>query len=301
MSEQTIRNEYGEVVLISHPRRKDSSQGLTGETPTQIANGYIRQNMATMGLTQSRMEDDETSLSDVSRADDPIICFSHEKDVAGSRVVVYDQKVMGLLIFGAGIGVHIDSAGLAVTSAQSSLHGQVHVANPDQKSAENGVQPLRNAMLKEMLGIVVDNMQDDRVERQVVYRFEPDQRVEVAEDEREGSADARHALDLPSLPDGIAKGMHYIVNEVLFRASLHNDEPPINWRALVEPKSRCGALYPSASRLRNRHGFREGSANADRRDGDRRFFGRTTEPVPINRPSGGAYAELTATAVGQLC
>lgn len=237
MSEQTIRNEYGEVVLISHPRRKDSSEALTGETPTQIANRYIRQNMAAMGLTQSRMEDDETSLSDVSRVDDPIICFSHEKDVAGSRVVVYDQKVMELLILGAGIGVHIDSVGMAVTSAQSSLHGHVQVANPDQKSAENGAQPLRNAMLKKMIGIVVDNMQDGRIERQLVHRFEPDQRVEVAEDEREGSADARHTLDLPSLPGGIAKGMHYIVNEVLFRASLHKDEPPVNWRALVEPKS----------------------------------------------------------------
>ncbi len=237
MSEQTIQNEYGEVVLINHPPRNHRSQGLTGETPTQIANGYIRQNMATMGLTQSRLEDDETSLSDVSRVNDPIICFSHEKDVAGSRVVVYDQKVMDLLIFGAEIGVHIDSAGMAVTSAQSSLHGQVQVANPDQKFAENGTQPLRNAILKKMLGIVVDNIQDGRIDRQVVYRFEPDQRVEVAEDEQEANADARHALDLPSLPDEIAKGMHYIVNEVLFRASLHKDEPPVNWRALVEPKS----------------------------------------------------------------
>ena len=237
MSEQIIRNEYGDVVLISHSQRELGSDGLTGETPTQIANRYIKQKMAIMGLSQSRIEDDEASLSGVSRVDDPIICFSIEKSIAGSTIVVYEQMVMGLPIFGAGIGVHIDSVGMGVTSAQSSMHGQVRIANADQKSAEDPPQPVTTASLKRMLGIDVDNMREGKIERQVVYRFEPDQRVDVAEDEREGRADDPNLLDLPSLPDEVSKGNHYIVNEVLFQASLCQDERPVNWRALVEPKS----------------------------------------------------------------
>ncbi len=239
MSEQTIRNEYGDVVLISHPERKARSEAFTGETPTQIANWYIKQCMAEMGLSQSRLEDDEAGLADVSRAEDPIICFCREKNIAGSTVVVYEQMVMGLPIFDARMGVHIDDSAKAVTSAQSSMHGRVTIANPKEKSANDGVQKLNNAALKKMLGVDLYNMRDGRIERQVVYRFEPDQRVEVPEDEDEGQFGEHppDALDLSSLPRGIKKGEHYIVNEVLFQASRHKDEPPVNWRALVEPKS----------------------------------------------------------------
>jgi len=239
MADQIIRNEYGDVVLMSHSLRKARSEAFTGETPTQIANWYIKQNMAEMGLTQSHMEGDVDGPSELSRADHPVIVFEREKEVAGSTVVVYDQMVMGLPIFEARIGVHIDTSAMAVTSAQSSMHGQVVVANPDQKAAGDRERKLTNAALKRMLGVDLDNLQDGRIERQVVYRFEPDQRVEQAEDEHEGcfGEHAPHALHLPGLPQGIEKGSHYIVDEVLFRASRHKDEPPVNWRALVEPKS----------------------------------------------------------------
>ena len=36
MSDQIIRNEYGDVVLISHPLRKVRSEAFTGETAVRF-------------------------------------------------------------------------------------------------------------------------------------------------------------------------------------------------------------------------------------------------------------------------
>lgn len=245
MSDERLVNAYGEVVFQSHDPRKMQAEGLTsGATPTQIANDYLKQNFSNMGLAPARMEDDEAAMADVARADDPIIRFSKEKDVAGSKVVVYDQMVMGLPIFGARIGVHIDPSSMAVTSAQSSMHGHVKVANPDQKADNQAGQKLTAAALKKMLRLDLNNLGEGKVDRQVVLRFEPSERTEAIEDPRQGcfGGPPPAALDLPTLPDSIQAGSHYVVNEVLFRASRHSDEPPVNWRALVEPKS-SSVLY----------------------------------------------------------
>jgi hypothetical protein len=68
----------------------------------------------------------------------------------------------------------------------------VTVVNPDQKYSGGGERKLTNATLKRMLGIDLDDLQDGWIPRQVVYRFEPDQRVEVVEDDNEGCF-GRHA------------------------------------------------------------------------------------------------------------
>lgn len=243
MADQILRNEYGEVVSliqpVGEPRAAVPEAAFGGETPTQIANRYIKQHMAEMGLSQSRTEDDEAALADTARAEDPIVRFCQEKDVAGAKVVMYEQMVMGLPLFYARMGVQVDTAQRAVTSVQSSMHGKVKVANPDQKSDEQGDQKLSATALKKTLGVDLENMADGRIHRQVVYRFEPDQRVEKVEDEHEGcfGEHAAHTPELPSLPKKFKKGNHYIVNEVLFRASRQEGEPPVNWRALVEPES----------------------------------------------------------------
>lgn len=252
MPEERLRNEYGELVLVSFDPKGVPSAGITdgafevtsGATPTQVANEFIRQNLSDMGLGPARLSDDEVALADTARADEPVITFARERDVAGSKVVVYDQMVMGLPIFGARIGVHIDPSSMAVTSAQSSMHGNVKIENPDQKSDIQTPQKLTPAALKKMLRIELNNMGEGRMERQVVYRYEPADRVEILEDPHQGCFQGAHVppVTLPSLPDSIQRGYHYICNEVLFEASRHPEEPPVNWRALVEPKT-SSVLY----------------------------------------------------------
>jgi zinc metalloprotease ZmpB len=237
MADEIIRNEYGEAVLLSNLTSKEGLESFGGATPVQVADNFIKNNLNELGLSQSRLEGDDSALESAVDPNDPIILFSHEKDISGSSVVVYDQFVMGLNIFDSRMGVSIDNSDIAVTSVQSSMHGQVSVANPEQYASGMEPKTLTLTALKKKLGIELEEMSDGRIERQVVYRFEPDERVEVIEDEH-GSCFGGHAPpppDLPPLPDGIEKGEHYIVDEVLFRAARQPGEPPVNWRALVEP------------------------------------------------------------------
>lgn len=189
-----------------------------------------------MGLAQSLTEDDEAGLADAARAGDPKMTCTEIKDVAGSTVVVYNQGVKGIDIFNARMAVHVNPNSRAVTSVQSSMHGEIAIRNERAKKGEPG-KKLSNADLKKF-GIELKRMDRGRVSRQVVYRYEPDQRIE-AEDGHEGcfGGHVHNSPELPPVPNSFKKGEHYIVDEVLFEASLGGDEPPVNWRALVEPES----------------------------------------------------------------
>ena len=242
MSERNaVHNEYGETVLLTQTGAEASVQAaLTGgETPAQIANAFIEGNLRDLGLERSRMEADENGLSEANGSPTPSICYSHERDVLGSTVVVYDQMVMGLPIFDARIGVHIDSRSNAVTSAQSSMHAQVQIVNVDQKVDMSEPKSLSKTALGKIVPSGLSKPANGQIARQVVYRFEPDQRVEE-HDHSEGGCfggEGAAVLEVPPLEGTYTKGAHYIVNEVLFEASRGADESPVNWRALVDPAS----------------------------------------------------------------
>ena len=238
MSDQLIRSQRGRELFANHPTGKIAPKTLEGGTATQIADWYIEQHRETLELTRSRTEGEVSRLRGAD--DDLHLVFAREDDLCGSKVVVYDQMVMGLPIFGARLGVHIVPAELAVISAQSSMHDSVNVINPNELLPDDRSHPkLTKRKLKRILRVKLHNLRDGRIERQVVYRFEPAQRIEVAEGEVSGcfGGDQPYELELPDLPEGITDGDHYIVTEVLFRASLHKDEAPVYWRALVEPRS----------------------------------------------------------------
>ena len=240
MSNDIIRNEYGEVVFMSSSEKGARAAGLAGQTHIQIANSYLRQNMTEMGLLESRLEDDEASLVDASRSNDPVISVAREKDIAGTRVVVYDQSVNGMDVFDAHMGVQIENETMAVTSLQSSIHQQIRIVNPQAKSNKKLPKKLAKTGLKKLLGIELANLGEGKIQRQVVYRFEPDLREEHTDDTHQGCFVQHNESDsfiLADLPSDFVKGNHYIVDEVLFRASRNTEEPEVNWRALIEPDS----------------------------------------------------------------
>ena len=236
MSDILIRNDYKETLFVAYPDPRVVSEVPKSPTATQIADRYILQNRVELGIAKSKTEE-EASRSLTAQDDDPVIVFVREDDIRGSRVLVYDQTIMGLSIFQARMGVHVSDE-MAVLSVQSSMHANVNVSNPEEKAAIVDTQ-LTNDKLREILGVDLRNLVDGRIEHQVVYRFEPEQRIEEPDSEAEGcfGQPHSHTLDLPEMPSGITKSRHYIVNEVLFRASLHKEESPVNWRALVEPQS----------------------------------------------------------------
>ncbi|MER9064742.1 hypothetical protein [Mesorhizobium sp. M0698] len=240
MSDQLIRNEYGEAVLVKPEQPSGRADAFVGETAIQIANRFIAEKMAEMGLTQSRLDSDEAGLADSSRSNDPVMVVTEEKNIGNSTVVVYDQLASGLQIFNARMGVHVDMAERGVTSLQSSMHNRVEIANLGARAPKDAERKLTGAALKKKLGIDLPNLsKEGQIPRQVLYRYEPDERVDLAEDDHGGCfGDHEHvALKLPPVPDTIEKGKHYIVDEVLFKASRVEGETPVNWRALIEPKS----------------------------------------------------------------
>lgn len=241
MSEQMIRNEYGEVVHLSRPAPAVRGAAGTGGAPRRVAEEFLRDNLERMGLGGSALRAAGATTTG-GEPDGLEIHLAGERDVDGSKLLVYEQTVLGLPVFGARMGLHVDLTAGAVTSAQSSLHGSVEVENPEQKGADSP-GALSDEALRDLLGIDLPRLGDGRIERQVVYRFEPGQRVEATDDAGGGFAGpAPPPPDLPPLPPRFAKGRHYVVDEVLFRAARRPDEDPVRWRALVEPETRA-VLY----------------------------------------------------------
>jgi len=241
MSDSTIRNKYGEVVHMGHPAGVEQEAGFAGATPSQIADKYIQSQLATMGLLKSRLGNDEASLADLERSNDPIISVSKEKRIVGATVVVYEQSAMGLPVFNATIGVLIDDTSQSVLSMQSSVHATIKVINPSAKNndLDGEEKPLNNTALKKVLGFSLSKMDSGRIHRQVIYRFEPEERSDDFEDYDDGGFEhpGLITLDLPPVPKNIINGAHYIVNEVLFKAPMDENEASVNWRALVEPET----------------------------------------------------------------
>lgn len=242
MSEVVKKNEYGEVVYMGGFAAAPPVAGLTAPTAIQTANAFLEQHLEQIGISQSRLENDEAGLIASDREGDPIIVVAKEKGMIGATVVVYQQEVLGLPVFNATIGVQINDDSMSVAAMQSAAHANVVVANPAARARETKKYPdrLSKPKLKEKLGFEVPKLDDGRIEQQVVYRYEPEERLEVHDAHEPGGCFGSGHFDMPKLkvvPASIEKGNHYICDEVLFEGSRNGIEAPIVWRALIEPQS----------------------------------------------------------------
>jgi hypothetical protein len=237
MAESVIQNEYNETVYVHRPDPVPEMGLAAAATPQQVAESFLRASLGTLGLEQSTL-DGGVGLaaldSDFSTAK---IEFATEKDVADTKVVVYKQTVAGLDVFEATMGMQVDASTMSLEAVQSSMHGSITVENPTARVADGDERTLTNAKLKKLLGIDLPKLDNGRIPRQVLYRYEPDQR----EAPRAGEGCFTGEPSVPALPPttlaGLVKGKHYVVDEVLFDAALSPDQPSVHWRALVEPIS----------------------------------------------------------------
>jgi len=234
MAETVVRNEYGEVVFVQDPAPSTLESAPTLSTPQLAADHYMKSLQATLGLEATKLAADPAPEG---AGDVPVAEFHSEKDIAGTKVVVYQQRMMGLDVFGARLGMQMDGDSMALQSVQSSMHADIDVENPDAR-VEGGNRKVSRTALAKMLGFDLPEMDNARIERQVVLRYEPDQREETHD---HAGCIGGPGVRLPHLPaprlKGLKKGQHYICDEVLFQAALAKGQGPVNWRALVEPKS----------------------------------------------------------------
>ncbi|WP_353828163.1 hypothetical protein [Agromyces sp. SYSU T0242] len=236
MADSVVRNEYGEVVFVQRPSAPGARALVPNATAQQVADYYLRTMPEEIGLADARLVDtDEAPRGTAGRA--PALEFATEREIAGNPVVVYRQTAMGLEVFGATVGFQIDGRTMELESTQSSAHGSVEIENPEALQPAGETRKVTKPALRKHLGFDLPNLADARIERQVVYRYEPDER----EEHEEGACIGGPGLEIPHLKpttiDGLAKGQHYVVDEILFRASLESGQAPVNWRALVEPES----------------------------------------------------------------
>lgn len=239
MADNVIRNEYGEVVFFGYSTSRESASAIPGGTAQQVANQFIRDHRSEMALGEMQLENDMMTGEEAPMTTGPVVAFESERDISGTKVVVYKQKAMGLDVFDARLGVQIDGASMSVASMQSSAHARIEVMNPDQ-IAEPGLRKVPKSRFKDMLGFSLPKIDGGRIERQVIYRYEPDHREEQ-HDHEQGGCLTPGDVHVPHLPDttikGLAKGQHWVCDEILFQAARSADEAPVNWRMLVEPKS----------------------------------------------------------------
>lgn len=241
MADAGIQNEYGETVYLHRPDEGDRFDETGGReaagTPQQVANSFLRANLATLGLQQSALPSDAALREDTGGTPTPQIEFATEKDVADTKVVVYKQTVAGLDVFEATMGMQVDASTMSLEAVQSSMHASITLENPTARAADQSERTLTRAALRKLLGIDLPKLGAGRVSRQVVYRYEPDQR----EEPHAGEGCFTGTPSVPPLPpttiEGLAKGQHYVVDEVLFDAALTPEQPSVHWRALVEPIS----------------------------------------------------------------
>ncbi len=236
MADNIIRNEYDEVVYMTNPTQPMMESAVNLSTPQQVADWYLRSMRGEAGLGGNLMESDPASRAE-SAQPQPVLTFQNEKDIGGTKVVVYQQTVMGLDVFGARIGMSMDGDSLAMTSLQSSAHGTVLIENAPAFSDSNETRSVRKSDLKKYLGFDLKDADNIRIEQQVVYRYEPEER----EERHEHQGCIADSTEIPRLKnaklDGLEKGKHYIADEVLFEAPLGKGQSSVNWRALVEPES----------------------------------------------------------------
>ncbi len=243
MAESVITNEYGETVYVQRPvEAVAAGLAAAAATPQQVAESFLRSNLATLGLAESAVASGATFAAVDGDLSMPVIEFATEKDVAGTKVVVYKQTVGGLDVFEATMGMQVDPSTLSLEAVQSSMHGSISIENPAAQVSDGGERKLSNARLRKLLGIELPKLGNGRIPRQVVYRYEPEQREEPSAGEGCFTGEPSVAPLPPTTLAGLAKGNHYIVDEVLFDAALSPQQPAVHWRALVEPTS-ADVLY----------------------------------------------------------
>ncbi|MDO8884519.1 MAG: hypothetical protein Q7V11_16370, partial [Pseudotabrizicola sp.] len=237
MNDTVLRNEYGEVVYMQNPISPGFESAAPLVTPQQVAEFTLRNIRGELGLADTTLAS-ELGAGLESAGSQPVMEFRQEKDVAGTKVVIYQQEVLGLDVFGATLGLQMDGESLQPHSLQNAMHANVVIENPRAKSDADGTRKVTNAALKKMLGFGLSDMDSARIERQVVYRYEPDAREESHDHKGCVGGEGVHIphLSKPTIK-GLEKGKHYICDELLFQAAMTEGQAPVNWRALVEPQS----------------------------------------------------------------
>lgn len=205
---------------------------LTPTTPRLLAEDFLRETAPVFGLEKTETMNFNAFTEKSTSEAGVELRFKEEKNAVGNAVAVaYDQTVLGLPIWNAGVTVRIDAKKMNVTGAHNTRHYDVEVHQPKEDAAF-----LPNKMLPETVsGLLGLNESKDLVINAtslLVYKYVQYDRLEPEHEDHANEEDI--TLPLPPVAESVTENIHYVVTEVLFtypHAVLGN----INWRAFVEP------------------------------------------------------------------
>jgi len=219
------------------------------ESPRALAESYLSEVAALYGIDAAMLPggvltDEATGI--VAAAEAPggaKLEIAQEKELMGTTTIAYQQFFAGLPVWEAGVNVTVLSSPMRVTASQSSVHQDL--AMEDVAAAESLVDVGRDDLVQG-LGLATSRGLEVNGTRRLIYRFDPDKRIDPEATKKSAPA-LEHGpptLPLPRLPRGIEPGRHYVVTEVLFSLPVEG-QGMLNWRAFVEVETKA-VLYVRA-------------------------------------------------------
>ncbi|MFJ9417732.1 hypothetical protein ACIRPT_26730 [Streptomyces sp. NPDC101227] len=230
----------------------------TARTPQLVAAEYLQRYADLLEVPASSLE--HLSLRADPEPTDASMEFRFlgEKHQDDSATVAFQQTVLGLPVWQAGLAVQMGTDPPRVLSSQSTAHHRIEVVTPDADVLARAKE-IGEAELARSLGLTGgaeergSERESLKIERRelVVFRFE---RGSVQRDdssaESEGApgeaqvSDGQNTLPrlpLPPVPEAIADGRHFVCLKVDFRLQTPGFGP-LNWVAVLEVAS-LAVLY----------------------------------------------------------
>lgn len=242
------RDAEGRIRQLRHVYRPYAEKGPSAfsefaVTPRRLAEAYLRDTAELFGLSAESTSNFSASVAAAPTHAPVELRFQEEKSTGRALTVSYDQTVMGLPVWDAGMTVRINAEAMQVTGAHNATHYGVE---PQAPSAGARFLPnsIDTATMAGLLGLGADAELSVSATRALIYRcdpqdrFDPEAEAHDQPDEHTGFAGEATPplpkLPLPDLPPELEPGRHYVVTEVLFR---HAARPwgELNWRAFVHP------------------------------------------------------------------
>lgn len=215
--------------------------GAPAATAQILAASYLREVAPVYGIDEAVLPGNGEYLTDRRNAAAPspghsTLELAEEKEVMGTTLVSYQQKYDDLPVWEAGVSVSIQPEPMRVTASQSSFRTDVELPEESLHGGQYGPGDLTPGVLTTLLGVrTSDTPTVNATPRQLIYQYDPDQRLdpETRTTPTEKLAAAPPTLPLPPVPDAITPQHYYRVTEVLFSLPVE-DYSSLNWRAFVE-------------------------------------------------------------------
>lgn len=205
-------------------------------TPQALAQQYLQEVAPVYQFDPNMLPESGGAEARIAEPAAGILELTEENELMGTTTISYQQTYKGLPVWEAGISVTIQPEPLRVTASQSSIHSDLSLPQEELEAVPayrpEGINP---SVLQTLLGLTDGDTPTINGTRQLIYRYDPNQRYdpEAGASSTEALQGSPPTLDLPPVPATIQPGQDCLVTEVLFTLPAEG-YGPVNWRAFID-------------------------------------------------------------------